>query len=237
MEKLKKLRRLTDAPPIRESLALLLQSESEDICEDSDPLVRLSESGGLLIRPHYCSVGLRYAEPELRVRRSLSLRLQAAARVLPEGNTLIVLDGWRSEPLQREVLAHFRKVLPRSADLGKYIFSGQNSQGYPTDAPPHRTGGAVDLTLGDREAKPLAMGVGFDEMISLAATQAFEDHDGGFPPDKAHLFRTHRRALVYAMSVAGFSNYPEEYWHYDFGNSFWRFYSGIPGCGSFGVAE
>jgi len=26
------------------------------------------------------------------------------------------------------------------------------------------------------------------------------------------------------MTSAGFTNYPEEWWHFDFGNSFWRFY-------------
>jgi D-alanyl-D-alanine dipeptidase len=81
------------------------------------------------------------------------------------------------------------------------------------------------------------MGVGHDEMTPLACTSAFEEDDHEFSPTEAREIRNGRRALVYIMSCAGFSNYPEEYWHYDFGNSFWRFYSGIPGCGSFKVVE
>lgn len=237
MNVFRKLHHLADAPPIRESLAILSQSEPQDICEDTDSLVLLSESDGLFIRPYYYSIGLPNAQPNVRVRKSIQLRLQAAARVLPDDISIIVLDGWRSAALQQEVLAHVRDKLSPSVDLGKYVFSSKNSQGYPTDAPPHRTGGAVDLILGDREAKPLAMGVKFDEMNSLAATQAFEEHDECSYSCDADLFQARRRSLFYAMTLAGFSNYPEEYWHYDYGNSFWRFYSHIHGSGSFGVIE
>lgn len=34
------------------------------------------------------------------------------------------------------------------------------------------------------------------------------------------LFHQNRKILYDAMIIAGFTNYPEEWWHFDFGNQF-----------------
>jgi hypothetical protein len=36
-------------------------------------------------------------------------------------------------------------------------------------------------------------------------------------------YHENRKLLYNAMTRAGFTNYPEEWWHYDFGNQFWGF--------------
>jgi len=91
--------------------------------------------------------------------------------------------------------------------------------------------------LGNANGEPLAMGAGYDEMTPLARTAAFEESDHGLPSTDVSTFRLRRRILMHIMSSACFSNYPEEFWHYDFGNSFWRFYSKISGHGRFGITD
>ena len=59
------------------------------------------------------------------------------------------------------------------------------------------------------------MGCAFDDFSSLARTDAIERQDAD------HRIRDHRRLLYSVMTEAGFTNYPEEWWHYDYGDLFW----------------
>jgi len=81
---------------------------------------------------------------------------------------------------------------------------------------PHLTGGAIDITLADRQGKALNLGTAFDEMNEKSATRYFEHN----PSENLEACR-HRRLLYNCMSQAGFSNYAEEWWHYDFHNVAW----------------
>jgi D-alanyl-D-alanine dipeptidase len=44
----------------------------------------------------------------------------------------------------------------------------------------------------------------------------------GLPTEAAEL----RRALLEAMTGAGFVNYPYEWWHYSFGDRYWAYVTG-----------
>jgi len=233
------LAHLSDAPPVGGSLELLKRQGPVDI-SGGEPLVAISTCHRIIAQPQYAQSGLKHAETIVRVRQSVKARLERAASLLPRGATLIVLDGWRSAALQQELYDYFNAKLPASVDRENYVFNPLrigSAKSYPTDAAPHRTGGAVDVVLGDRDGKALPMGAGYDEMTLLARTVAFDEADHGLSAVKAQSFRSRRRTLMHVMTSAGFSNYPEEYWHYDFGNSFWRFYSGISGDGKFGTVE
>ncbi len=230
---------LDDARPVAESLEFLKRHGLVEIGGD-EPLVAIPTRDRIIVRPQYARDGLKHAETILRVRESVKARLERAASLLPPDTTLIVLDGWRSAALQQELYDYFNAKLPPSVDRETYIFNPSKVgrvKSYPTDAPPHRTGGAVDVVLGDPVGKSLRMGAGYDEMTPLARTAIFEDANNGLHAAEAQLFRYRRRTLMHVMSSAGFSNYPEEYWHYDFGNSFWRFYSCIRGNATFGAID
>lgn len=236
---MKALTDFTSAPAIQESLNRLRGGSHKDINE-TEPLVALVSATRLAVVPEYSRIGLKNAGTVLRVRESVKTRLEQAASLLPPNTTLIVMDGWRSASLQQELYDYFNAKLPPSVDRENYIFNPSkvgSTKSYPTDAPPHRTGGSVDVMLGDGNGEPLTMGAGYDEMTPLARTAAFEESDHGLPSTEAQAFRSRRRVLMHVMSSACFSNYPEEFWHYDFGNSFWRFYSGIPGSEKFGVTD
>ena len=80
----------------------------------------------------------------------------------------------------------------------------------------HLTGGAVDLTLADVRGHYLNMGGSFDETDVHSQTWYYEN------PDRGNVTaRNNRRLLIRIMETAGFSNYPNEWWHFDYGNNAW----------------
>lgn len=86
----------------------------------------------------------------------------------------------------------------------------------------HNTGGAIDLTLCDKHTgEEFDMGTAFDDFTSKANTARFETLT-----DKT--VRENRRLLYWAMLKSGFTSLPSEWWHYDFGDNFWSFYTGKP---------
>ncbi|MES1200940.1 MAG: M15 family metallopeptidase, partial [Pseudomonadota bacterium] len=97
------------------------------------------------------------------------------------------------------------------------------------------TGGAVDLTIVWQDGEPLYMGSLFDDATALAGTDRFErDMDEpSFSHDEA---RANRRLLYWLMIEAGFSNHPDEWWHYSYGDQMWAIHMGKPAA-LYGLAE
>jgi len=71
------------------------------------------------------------------------------------------------------------------------------------------------LSIKESLGLPLDMGTDFDSFEIMAQTAYFKRVQGG---EEVH---QNRRLLYIVMTQAGFTNYPEEWWHYDFGNQFW----------------
>jgi D-alanyl-D-alanine dipeptidase len=57
----------------------------------------------------------------------------------------------------------------------------------------------------------------FDHFGPETATVFFENASS----KDALEYRHNRRLLFWAMAAAGFTNYREEWWHFDYGNQFW----------------
>ena len=106
----------------------------------------------------------------------------------------------------------------------RYVTAPSRSLAAP---PPHLTGGAVDLTLGDGDGSPLDLGTTFDAFTEEAGARALED-----VPGEA---RGLRRLLFWAMAGQGFTAYHEEWWHYDHGDQFWGLATGRPAI--YGAAD
>jgi D-alanyl-D-alanine dipeptidase len=68
------------------------------------------------------------------------------------------------------------------------------------------------------------MGTAFDEYDDSTHTSFFENAAAPDFPDIAN----NRRMLYNIMTSEGFTNLPTEWWHYDYGTSFWAFYSNRP---------
>ena len=186
-----------------------------------EPMVRVTDIGGRILEdPRYHLLGMPGAEPGCWVRDGVALRLERAARGLPDGLALVVWDGHRTLETQGALFDDFvGELVARHPDwspdaieeeAARYVTPPSQSRYTP---PPHLTGGAVDLTLADGDGRQLDLGTPFDAFVPEAGTRALE---GGDSPA-----RDLRRILFWAMSGQGFTSYAEEWWHFDFGDQFW----------------
>ncbi len=194
-----------------------------------EPLVHLSGAAQLIVHPIYEARGHADALDVIYVRAGVAERLREAALLLPAELTLLVLDGWRSHALQAALYASIGAEIAASSDLRGAELSAATGRFVvePSDDPrcpaPHLTGGAVDLTLADADGEPLEMGSGFDEVGPRARTDYFET---SHLSDGEAVARDRRRLLCGALHRVGFTNYPEEWWHFDLGNQFWGLMTG-----------
>ena len=69
------------------------------------------------------------------------------------------------------------------------------------------------------------MGSGFDEFTDRTHTAYYEINDGG---DRSRTIRENRKLLYHVMTESGFTNLPSEWWHYDYGDRFWAYYTKQP---------
>ena len=87
-------------------------------------------------------------------------------------------------------------------------------------------------------AVPLEMGTAFDEVSSATLTRFYEEkiEKGETLSSNEQEILCNRRLFVGVMADAGFSNYHEEWWHFDYGNQFDAKRTGRPaiyGAGTF----
>lgn len=194
------------------------------------PLVRLEPDRHIEIRMQYPTKRMKHAEPECLVRKEIPDMLHKAAKYLPPGYRFCVWDAWRPFALQQELYDACAERIIRQFGLQDAPEEEQKdavldfvSEPLPDEfcPPVHTTGGAIDLTVLDNRGYPLDMGTGFDNFTDMAFTAYFEQTG----PIQV---RDNRRLLYHAMRLAGFTNLPSEWWHYDYGDRFWAYYQKQP---------
>ncbi len=182
----------------------------------------------------------RNAVSVVYARLGVAKRLQQVNRILAEyGVELLVLDGYRSVPVQQELWRWFmeeaERILsnPTSAECTRYAlrycsnparFNPQDSGTWPT----HATGGALDVTLCELiTGKPLYMGGIYLDPSEVSSTRFFETDNPEVSKSDREA-RRNRRLLYAAMTSAGFVNYPFEWWHFDLLTQAWVMNQGFP---------
>lgn len=211
-------------PPI----PILLEETSEHtpvLRECGEPLIPLSTlTPRIAVYSVYYHQGYEGAQPEIYLREGAAHRLAAAAETLPSAYHLVVLDGWRSHQVQASLYERFRQSLlaqgwqegeELAAELSKFVAKPTTDISNPS---PHLSGGAVDLTIAGTDGW-LDMGTPFDDFSELAATRYFEEMP--VLTERERIIRENRRLLYHLMTEAGFVNYPEEWWHYEYGTRSW----------------
>ncbi|QOR41031.1 M15 family metallopeptidase [Billgrantia diversa] len=176
-------------------------------------------------------MGIPGAVPECFVREGVYKALLAAARALPEGLGLVVLDGWRPWRVQQYLFdTLYEAIHLHHPGLGEEQLLERTREfvSLPSRDPaapsPHLTGGAVDVTLCDADGLPLDMGTLFDEALPASHSDHYERLE---PLSQAQRrARDNRRLLHRIMSEQGFTNLPSEWWHYDLGDQLWAYYGG-----------
>lgn len=204
---------------------ILPDASSIKIIPIDDPLVCISDTFQdiMVFQSKYFERGIPGAIKQVYVRKTVSDMLLTAARSLPAGCKLKIFDAWRPIAVQRALFdAYCSSLLHAFRDSGKSEAELKKKASlfvsYPSEDPNrpfvHATGGAVDLTIVDAAGNELNMGTEFDDFSDAAHTVFFEN-------TSFHEIRDNRRLLYNTMLSAGFTNYPSEWWHYDFGDRFW----------------
>jgi D-alanyl-D-alanine dipeptidase len=175
---------------------------------------------------------------QLFLRRSVVGKLVKINEVLAaDGLSLHVHDGWR--PLAVQAYFHDvwvpRELTRRRPDLTpvEILAEADRYWSRPSDDParpsPHLTGGAVDLTLAWADSgQPLFMGGLFDDPAPISRTDFYETADERGFSFSAEEARANRRLLFWLMVGEGFANYPEEWWHFSWGDQMWARLTGAP---------
>lgn len=117
---------------------------------------------------------------------------RAAAELRRRGFRLVLFDCYRPLSVQRELW----KAMPKRGFVAD-----------PATGSHHNRAAAVDLSLADQAGTPVEMPTGFDAFEPRARAWATQ----GVTPAA----RRHRDTLREAMTAAGFTVNPVEWWHFD----------------------
>lgn len=192
-----------------------------------NPFVELVDGTDFFVRMQYPKLHMKHAEEKCYVREEVYRRLLIAKEELPKGMNLCVWDAWRPFKLQEELYSKYYEEMFEKFHLASVSEEEQERvmAQYISKpiydkimAPVHTTGGAVDVTLVGEDGTPMDMGTVFDEFTEVSHTAYFEGTSN-------EVVKANRRLLYHVMSVAGFTNLPSEWWHYDYGNRFWAYYN------------
>ena len=187
-------------------------------------------SGGRIVSDSaYYAQGIKGSIDLCPMRRGAADRLLKAASLLPEGYTFQIFDAWRPYEVQYSLYYNYFGALADSGKYDDYLVKELHKVtrtfvSFPRKGEAvsyvHSSGGAVDLTIVDENGRELPMGSGFDEFTDRSNTDYYETHE----IDEE--VRRNRRMLYHVMTESGFVNLPSEWWHFDYGDKFWAYYTG-----------
>lgn len=167
-----------------------------------------------------------FTRGEILVRASVVDMLSAVAKsVNSNGVNLFVYEGYRSNERQRagwnRVIGTLKKENPKMEDVEIEVLAQKQVARPDGIGGGHQTGGAVDLTLCTPDGVPVSMGTEYLEFNELTKIGANIENKE---------VRERRKILLSAMRKAGFVNYPNEWWHYSYGDRMWAAYSRKKTC-------
>lgn len=167
-----------------------------------------------------------FTDGEVRVRAAISEMLKSVAKNLQScGYGLFVYDGYRSNEKQRaqwnSAVEKTRRDNPEMSDVLVEMLAQKQVARPDGIGGGHQTGGAVDLTLCTPDGVLVNMGTEYLEFSEITKTLAHSEDAN---------VRERRKILLSAMRKAGFVNYPNEWWHYSFGDRMWAAYSRKKTC-------
>ena len=180
----------------------------------SDRYIDVKESGETLVEVEELNClntvklrGIPGFREKVQVRQSVYRALLNANRNLPEHFALVVIDGYRT----LEAQTNMYNLAYKDSELAPGFVADPNSA---TIVPPHRTGGAVDVTLGYKD-HPLSLGTSPGSYRSESNLSALEEIDS------LNLDNQLRRLLYWTMIEVGFVGIKEEWWHFSIGDQEW----------------
>lgn len=199
-------------------------TEPIEFLDNGEPLVEVTANTHpkIFVQSIYYQQGIPESLANIYIRQTVLERLKRVAESLPEHIALLLYDGYRPFALQQNL---FQLIQEQIRTNEPHLTAEQLFQktltyvAFPskerTASAPHLTGGAVDLTLMTIDGKVLPMGTAFDEVSEKSATAYFENNEENKDA------QNNRRLLFHSMLAQGFSNYEEEWWHFEYGTKAW----------------
>lgn len=185
-----------------------------NIKECGEPLVDLKKyCPGVIID---LELWRRKKEKTLYLRRSVATMINRARKFLPEGVSFIIDDAWRPQYVQNKIYLEFvsrftRKYPNWSKDkiikeVDKFVApaTGKFASG-------HMAGGAVDICL-----------VKNGRRLPLKSKKlTYQENSLSIQLKLPKYLQKNRQIMFNALTRAGLSNYPKEYWHWSYGDIQW----------------
>ncbi len=168
----------------------------------------------------------RIADPGAKrfyLRETVALMLSEAASFLPKNYSFLLLSAYRTTEEQKEAYSRITEILEKRHPEWPYHILRRETNKYvhPPDAktpPGHCTGGAVDLTICTSAGRPIDMTSPY-KWPSPEALKVADTYSRLISGEA----RKNRQILIKAMTKAGFTNYPGEWWHWSYGDSCWAY--------------
>lgn len=150
-----------------------------------------------------------------RIRRIIHDKVMACSEALPDGLCLMIFDAFRPRERQWE-LWHpvVAKITQNNPDWTKaQVYTEASRWVAPPDGlgSGHQAGAAVDVKLARPDRTELDFGGAMKGLTGIAPT------DWPVSPE----IRKNRDMLVAAMHAVGMINYPDEWWHFSYGDRLW----------------
>lgn len=206
---------------------------SVPINESEEPLVPLNiYPEKIICHPEYFIQQIPNAMPVLYIREGVYKKLIAAAKNLPKSYKFVVFDAYRPVEVQKSLFDSYKVKLAKenpTMDEEQLVALTLNFVSLPsTDLKKpsaHNTGGSIDLTIANGEGILLDMGSYFDDMGDIVITDYFEEKlkKGEKITEREKNIIENRRLLYNVMIEQGFTNFVNEWWHYDYGNQLWAY--------------
>ncbi len=208
------------------------------IHECGDPLVPIPPVIPKILPHAYISQGAPYLNEDepFWLRGEVLNRLfaaQDALSALVDTLHISIFDAWRPISVQKFMydMALNQECQKRGVDsvssleeeerkslideVGKFWALPSSDPKFP---PPHTTGAAIDLTLSNSEGRLLDMGSEIDDICQEAHPNYYSQFDKS---SKEFIYHKRRCLLSNVMLTSGFSQHPNEWWHFSYGDQLW----------------
>lgn len=183
--------------------------------ETSAPeIVEISEKDGFFLNTAFTS--------DFRIRKPIYEMMKKAQSALPEGCYFMIYEAYR--PLKRQIDLWNRATVFLKSEYPDASESYLRDLTETFVADPfngigsgHQAACAMDITLCDKDGNEYPMGTKCQEIQENTPTMS-----QGISPE----VRKNRNTLLKALEGTGLINYPEEWWHYSYGDHSWAILKG-----------
>ncbi|VAW05723.1 hypothetical protein MNBD_ALPHA07-1632 [hydrothermal vent metagenome] len=176
-------------------------------CENPVDMVIFTETDRLFLNP--------LETTNWRIRRVIRDKVVACSEALPDGLCLMIFEAFRPRKRQWEL---WRPVITKiSQDNPDWPEAQIYAEASRWVSPPngfgsgHQAGAAVDVKLARSDRTELDFGGAMKGLTGVAPTH--------WPVSPE--IRKNRDMLVTAMHAVGMINYPDEWWHFSYGDCLW----------------